>query len=157
MRSPTRALRLAVPAVLAIIVVEAVVSIAAGWPHQFGGHGVPNQTLEEFPANGTALAPPLFLVLLLVLIAVAVQAKGVWGTVGTALLVPVAAIMVVGAAGELVAAPTPDVPSAVRVFGGVLDTLLSLVLLVLAVSALVERWRQASADGPATGATQTRH
>jgi hypothetical protein len=69
MRSPESVLKRAVPAVLAIIVVEAVVSIAAGWPHQFAGKGQPDHVLAEFVGSGTALAPPLVMVVLLALVA----------------------------------------------------------------------------------------
>ena len=52
----------AVRAVLALILVEAVISILARWPHQFGGSGDPHRMLQQFAGSGTALAPPLFII-----------------------------------------------------------------------------------------------
>ncbi len=53
------------------------------------------------------------------------------------LLVPVAALMTVGAAGEALAAATPDVPRVVQIVGGAVDTILSAAMLITAVIALV--------------------
>jgi hypothetical protein len=131
-------LRLFVPAVLLLIAVEAVVSIAAGWPHQFNGSGDPHRVLAEFPASGTALAPPVFVIVVLALVAAGLQRSGAVRTVATALVVPLAVVMAVGSAGEALAPATPDVPRSVQLVGGGLDALLSVVLLVLAVLALVE-------------------
>ncbi len=137
MRSSMRALRVGVPIVVAVICAEAVLSIVAGWPYQFGGHGDPQRVLNEFASHGTALAPPLFLFVPLVIVAVGVQLAGVWRVAAAVLLVPVAAVMSIGAAGEAFAAATPDVPRAVQVVGGGFDALMSLALLVVAVVAIV--------------------
>jgi hypothetical protein len=131
-------LRLFTPVVLLLVAVEAVVSIAAGWPHQFNGSGDPDRVLAEFPGSGTALAPPLLVVVVLALVAAGLQRPGTVRTVATVLTLPLAALMAVGSAGEALAPATPDVPRSVQLVGGGLDALLSVALLVLAVLALVE-------------------
>jgi hypothetical protein len=137
MRSPQAALRTAVPAVLALIVVEAVVSIAARWPHQFNGAGRRDEVLADFlSGGGTALAPPLWLVLVLAVVGAGLYLRGVPRVVATVLLVPVVAVLTVGVLGEVLAGPTPDVPRAVQLLGGVVDGLCCLTLLGLAVASL---------------------
>ncbi|MGH9920720.1 MAG: hypothetical protein ACRD6W_17850, partial [Nitrososphaerales archaeon] len=136
MKSPT-ALRIAVPAVLAVIVIEAAWSIAARWPHQFGGQGNRHQVLSEFVSSGgTALAPPLVLVILLGLIAIGVQRNDRWRSAATVLLIPVAVVMAIGAAGEALAKATPNVPHSAPIAGGTVGALLSLMLLALAIGSL---------------------
>lgn len=150
MRSPQSALKIAVPLVLALVAVEAVVSVAARWPHQFGGSGRPDRVLSDFLGNGgTALAPPLWLVVLLALAGAGLYTHGVPRLAATWLLVPVAALMTVGVAGELFAAATPDVPRAAQLLGGVVDGLCCLTLLVLSVTSLVGERRSRAAAAPA--------
>lgn len=147
MRSPQAALRTAVPAVLALIVVEAVVSIAARWPHQFNGAGRRDEVLADFlGGGGTALAPPLWLVLVLAVVGAGLYLRGVPRVVATVLLVPVVAVLTVGVLGEVLAGPTPDVPRAVQLLGGVVDGLCCLTLLGLAVASLATM-RRVRADG----------
>ncbi len=137
MRSSMRALRIGVPVIVVVIAAEAVLSIVASWPYQFGGHGDPHQVLADFASHGTALAPPLFLLVPLVIVALGLQLSLGWRVAAAILLVPVAAIMTVGAAGEAFAAATPDVPRAVQIVGGGVDAILSLAMLITAVVALV--------------------
>ncbi|MGH3673853.1 MAG: hypothetical protein ACRDSH_25000, partial [Pseudonocardiaceae bacterium] len=74
MRFAQPALRVAVPVVTGVIIIEAIISIAARWPNQFGGHGHRDRVFAEFAGtNGTALAPPLTLLVILAVIAVALQ------------------------------------------------------------------------------------
>jgi uncharacterized membrane protein len=147
MRSAQRSLRIAVPGVLAMVVVEAVVSIAARWPHQFAGHGRPDQVGADFVAGGgTALAPPLWLVVLLAVVALGVHAGPRRRIAATALLLPVAAVLTVGALGEALATAGPDVPRAAQLAGGVVGVALSLLLLVLACVSLAEAWRRRGVD-----------
>lgn len=147
-------LRLFMPAVLLLIVVEAVVTIAAGWPHQFNGSGDPHRVLAEFPSSGTALAPPIFVIVLLALVAAGLQRPGTVRTVATVLTLPLAVLMAVGSAGEALAPATPDVPRSVQLVGGGLDALLSVALLVLAVLALVEGRRAPAAREVSAVATR---
>ena len=147
-------LRLFVPAVLLLIAVEAVVSIAAGWPHQFNGSGDPDRVLAEFPSSGTALAPPLFVVVVLVLVAAGLQRPGPVRTLATVLTLPLAVLMAVGSAGEALAPATPDVPRSVQLIGGGLDSLLSVALLVQAALALVEGRRARAGSGVSAVATR---
>jgi hypothetical protein len=137
LRSSMRALRIGVPVLVLVIAAEAVLSVVAGWPYQFGGHGNPHQVLADFATHGTALAPPLFLFVPLVLVALGLQLSRIWRVAAAILLVPVAALMTVGAAGEALAAATPDVPRVVQIVGGAADTILSAAMLITAVIALI--------------------
>ena len=49
-------LRVAALTVLGIIVIEAGISLAARWPHQFAGRGDRSRMLADFAGSGTALA-----------------------------------------------------------------------------------------------------
>jgi hypothetical protein len=137
LRFSMRALRVGVPILVVVIAAEAVLSIVAGWPYQFGGQGDPHKVLSDFASHGTALAPPLFLLVPLVIVALGLQLSRGWRVAAAILLVPLAAIMTVGAAGETLAAATPDVPRAVQIVGGGLDTVLSVAMLITAVAAIV--------------------
>jgi hypothetical protein len=152
-----RSLRIAVPSVLAVVVVEAVVSIAARWPHQFGGHGRPDEVGADFvTGGGTALAPPLWLVVLLAVVTLGVQAGPRGRIAATVLLLPAAAVLTVGALGEALAPAGPDVPRAAQLTGGVVGVALSLLLLVLAGAALGEAWRRRGAERSPAPATAGR-
>jgi hypothetical protein len=142
MGSSQSALKKAVPAVLALILLEAIVSIVARWPHQFGGAGRRDEVLSNvLGSGGTALAPPLWLVVLLALTGAGLYARGAVPVVATVVLIPVAVILTVGVAGELLAPASADVPRAVQLIAGVVDGACCLTLLVLAVSSLVATWR----------------
>lgn len=149
MRSAAKVLEVAVPAVLGLIVLEACVSIAAGWPHQFNGSGNPHRVLAEFPGQGTALAPPVFVLVALALVAAGLRGRGAWRTVATGLLIPLALVMVIGASGETLAPATPDVPRGVQLVGSGVNTLLSVALLVGAVLALIASRRHLQETQPA--------
>jgi hypothetical protein len=134
-----RALRVAAPIVLVVVIVEAVVSLAERWPHRVGGVGNPRHMMGDFVTPGTALAPPLSALVLLAVLCVGLQAGPrlrLWSTV---LMVPLSVVMVVGALGELLAT-NPPVPAAVRWGAGVVAVGLSALLLVLAVVSLVAAW-----------------
>lgn len=137
MRPVKPILRVAVPAVLAIVIVELVITLAARWPLGTGRHGDPHRMLSDFVSNGTALAPPLFIVIALLVLAAGVQRADRLGTAATVLLVPLAAVMAVGAAVDAGATVNPRVPTAAQLVGGIVDVALSLLLLALAIAALV--------------------
>lgn len=150
MGSSQSALKKFVPVVLALILVEAIISIAARWPHQFNGHGRSDQVLSNFiGSGGTALAPPLWLVVLLALAGAGLYARGVLRTVATVVVALLAVILTVGVLGELFAPATPDVPRAAQLVGGVVDLACCLALLVLAVTALVQSRRSRALAEPA--------
>ncbi|MGH8961259.1 MAG: hypothetical protein ACRDWT_08635 [Jatrophihabitantaceae bacterium] len=122
---------------VAVIVVELVISLAARWPLGTGRHSDPHRMLGDFVSNGTALAPPLFIVIVLLVLAVGVQRSDRWGTATTVLLVPLAAVMAVGAAYDAGATANPHVPTAAQLVGGIVGAALSVLLLGLAIAALV--------------------
>lgn len=135
----TRWLGIVAPVVFALVVVTAAVSLLARWPYQFGGHGSRGHMLSDFLQSGTALAPPLVVLLILGLSAALVRRRDAWGTVGCALVAVLSVLMVVGSLGEALSAATPDVPRAVQVFSGVFGCTAALVLATLAIASVRER------------------
>lgn len=129
----------AAPVIAGLSVVGAVVSVLARWPHQFGGHGDPQHMLADFVSSGTALAPPLAVLVLLVAASLVVRRRDRWGAVACVVLVVLSVLMVVGSLGEAFAAPTADVPRAVQVFSGVWGTIAGGLLAVLGMRALLGR------------------
>jgi hypothetical protein len=129
---------------LALVVwtVGAVVSIVAGWPAQFGGPGDPNDVAAEFVTRGTVFAPPLFPIMILLVVFVSlVPSRSRWGTVGVVGLCLLAVLTSIGSFGEAFAPATPDVPRAVLVVSGVVGVLLSAALLLAGVTELIDRSR----------------
>lgn len=147
---PTRWLSLAAPVVAALLVVGAIVSIAARWPHQFGGQGDRGSMLADFVRSGTALAPPLPFLVLFVLVSVLVRRPDRWGTGARFVLLALSAVMIMASLGEAFAAPTPDVPRAVQVFSGVWGSAAGGLLLVLCVGSIVSGRSAASRRAPAS-------
>jgi len=133
---------------LLLMVIGSVVSIAAGWPAQFGGRGDPNEVASEFLSRGTALAPPLVpLVLFVIFVAVARRGDR-WGTaavIGTMLL---SIIFIIGSLGEAFADSTPDVPRAALVISGVVGTLLPAAVLVTGSALLRARAQEKRTSSP---------
>lgn len=72
----------------------------------------------DFINNGTALAPPLVLIMVLALFTLGVHLSGWIQLLSGILLAVLALVMIVGAAGELMAPASPDVPRAVQLTGG---------------------------------------
>jgi hypothetical protein len=138
MRS-TRWLGRAVPAVFALTVAAAAVSLVARWPYQFGGHGSRDHMLSDFLQSGTALAPPLVVLIIFGLSALLVRRRDAWGSAGCALVALLAVLMAAGSLGEAFARATPDVPRAVQVCSGAFGCTAALVLATLAVASLRER------------------
>jgi hypothetical protein len=135
----TRWLGLAAPAVFAVTVAAAAVSVIARWPYQFGGHGSRAHMLSDFLKSGTALAPPLAILILLGVSAVLVRRRDAWGTVGSAVVAALSVLMVAGSLGEAFAKATPDVPQAVQAFSGAFGCAAALMLAILAVASIRER------------------
>ena len=83
-----------------------VASFAAGWsiyyhlPNGFAGHGSPAQVGRDFITSGTALAPPLIMMVILAGgLALAARRSG-WGTLGRILVGLVALVSIIGILGE---------------------------------------------------------
>jgi len=134
-----RWLGLAAPVIFALMVAAAAVSLAARWPYQFGGHGNRAHMLADFLQSGTALAPPLFILIIFGVSAALVRRRDSWGTAGCVLLLVLSILMLAGSAGEALAQATPDVPRAVQIFSGAFGCAGALVLAPLAVAAIRER------------------
>ena len=142
MRPATR--RLVSVSILALVawILGAVVSIAARWPAQFGGRGDPGDVAAEFVIRGMALAPPLFLVMILfVVFLLLAPSRRWWGTLGVVGLCLLAVLTFVGTLGEALAPSTPDVPRALLIASGVVGGLLYAALLLSGVAELSDRRR----------------
>jgi hypothetical protein len=100
---------------LLLACVETVVAVIARWPAQFGGAGDPAKITTEWITKGTALSPPLFLLLAMALTVALVGfgRRGLVVRLGAVVAVLTGAFGVVGTLGELLT-PAADVPSAVR-------------------------------------------
>ena len=91
--------------------------------------------------NGTALAPPLVLIVVLAFLTLGVHRSGWIQLLSGILLAVIALVMTVGAAGELIAPASPDVPRAVQLIGGAVNAALAAALLATTVGWLVARRR----------------
>jgi hypothetical protein len=98
---------------LAIASLETVVGVVEEWPAQFGGGGDPARISTQWMSKGTALSPPLFLlVAMLVAIVLALVARGPRvARLAAAIGLVTGVIGVVGSFGELLAKATPAVPA----------------------------------------------
>jgi hypothetical protein len=122
-----------------VILVLAVLSLVARWPHQFGGSGSRQHILSDFVTSGTATAPPLFIIVIFGVIAFAVARRDRWGTAALVFLLVLAVLMAVGSLGEALAAATPDVPRPVQYLSGAFGLLAAPLLFTLGAAALWER------------------
>ena len=141
MKSSGRLMKSGSVVVLGIIILEAIVSLIARWPYQFNGPGAPDSVWPDFINNGTALAPPLVLVVVLALLTLGVHLSGLIQLISGILLAVLALAMIVGAAGELLSPASPDVPRAVQLIGGAVNAALAVALLATTVGWLVARRR----------------
>ena len=119
--------------VVVLNVVATVVAVVVNWPSQFGMTGT--DARREFLISGTAIsAPPLPVVLLLVVVALAARMdRWRWGGIAAAYLAAVS--VAIGGFGELVAEPTEDTPRAVLVGAGIAWIAIAVVLAGLATAA----------------------
>ena len=141
MRPTTRRLVSFAVLIFVVWVVGTVVSVVAGWPAQFGGPGNPNNVAGEFLSRGTALSPPLSVMVALVVFVLLARSRRWWGTLGVVGLCLLAVATFVGAMGEAFAPATPDVPRAVLVLSGVLGVVLCPPLLFFGIAELIDRVR----------------
>jgi hypothetical protein len=97
-----RSARLVSVSVLILItfIIDLVVSIVYKLPYEFGGHGDPNTVAEDFVAHGTALAPPLVPIILLVVFAILAPSRRWWGTLAVVGLIILGVVFIIGGLGE---------------------------------------------------------
>lgn len=141
MRFTTRRLVSVSVLLFVVWVVGTILSVVAGWPAQFGGPGNPNNVAGEFFSRGTALSPPLSVMVALVVFTLLASSRRWWGTIGVVGLCLLAVATFVGSMGEAFAPSTPDVPRAVLVASGLLGVILCPILLLTAIMELVDRAR----------------
>jgi hypothetical protein len=123
-------------AVVAFHIVTTVICVALRWPAQFGGAGDPDNVAAEMWLRGTAIGAPVILTIVLALATLAAARPGPIGTAGTLVIVLMSLLIIIGGSGEAFGAPSPDVPTAVLIFSGVANVLLSLATLYLAYRVL---------------------
>jgi hypothetical protein len=119
-------------AIVAFHVVTTVICVAMRWPAQFGGAGDPDNVAAEMWLRGTAIGAPVVLTIVLAAATLAAAKPGWVGTAGTILIVLISLLIIVGGSGEAFGAPSPDVPTTVLIFSGVVNVLLSLATLYVA-------------------------
>lgn len=95
--------------------------------------------VQDFVSNGTAVAPPLTIIIAPPVIALLAGRQDRWGLVSAIVIIPVGVLMVIGSVGEALASATPDVPRTVQVALSTVDAVLSASLVVLAVAVVVAR------------------
>jgi hypothetical protein len=119
-------------AIVAFHIVTTVICVALGWPAQFGGAGDPENVAGEMWLRGTAIGAPVVLTIVLAAATLAAARPGRVGTAGTISIVVVSLLIIIGGSGEAFGAPSPDVPTTVLIFSGVVNVLLSLATLYVA-------------------------
>jgi hypothetical protein len=97
---PTR-VGLAVVANLIGMTIGAVISIQQRMPYEFGGHGDPSRVASDFiGGGGTAVAPPLSIMVILAVLGAFAALRGKWATIPLALICVLAIIGGIGFLGE---------------------------------------------------------
>ncbi|MEH1124074.1 hypothetical protein [Micromonospora sp. CPCC 206061] len=119
-------------AVIAFHITTTVICVALRWPAQFGGAGDPDDVAGEMWLRGTAIGAPVVLTIVLALATVAASRPGRIGSAGTIAIVLISLLIIVGGSGEAFGIPSPDVPTAVLIFSGVGNVVLSLATLYVA-------------------------
>ncbi|MEO6827153.1 MAG: hypothetical protein ABI255_07220 [Microbacteriaceae bacterium] len=127
--------------VLIVIVIEAVLSLIARWPYQFGGPGNPDAVWSDFISHGTALSPPMFLIVVLAVLTLGVRLRGWVQLISGILLAVLSLAMTIGAAGELLSPTSADVPWVIQFVGSAINAVLAVALLAITAMWLVTRWR----------------
>jgi len=148
----SKRLRLVVLLVLGVMGVSTVFAIINKLPYEVGGTGDPNTVAADFITRGTAISPPLFILLVLLLCAGLTLRRGWVGTVGVVGIILLGILALVAGLQEPIVWRTLQAP----VFGvfeiGILvleslSLLLALAMIVFGVLTLIERNRT---RGPAS-------
>ena len=116
-----------------MLTVAAALAVLLRWPAQFGSPGRPEDVVLDAVTRGTALSPPLPLVLGFVgALWLATRRHRGYG-IGCVVLVLLSAVFLVGGLGEAMAPATPDVPRVALVTSGVVSVVLAGTVVVTAV------------------------
>jgi hypothetical protein len=127
-----------------------VISVAAGWPAEFGGVGDPENVLGEFPSRGTLLAAPIApLIVLVVGLVLALRGNRWLASLGLLALVVVPVLFVIGTLGEPLRPQASDPPVAFLIVWRTVFIALSVALVVFAG---LELWRRARGTPSAVSA-----
>ena len=127
---------------LLVAAIETAIAVAERWPAQFGGKGDPAKIATQWISKGTALSPPLFLLvgMVVALMLVTFARRRSLAQAGSALAGLVGATGIIGALGELLAVATPAVPGGVH-DAAVIGAALSAAVAITAAAALRTPWR----------------
>jgi hypothetical protein len=117
----------------AVLTVAAAIAVVLRWPGQFGSSGRPEDIALEAVTRGTALSPPLPLLLAFVAALWLATRRHSGYEIGCVVLVLLSAVFLVGGLGEAMAPVTPDVPRTALVTSGIVSVLLSAAVVVIAV------------------------
>src|SRR5438270_10466379 len=117
--------------ILATIIIDLLVSFVYELPYEFGGQGDPNNMAGDFVAHGTALAPPLVPIILLMVFAFLAPSRRWWGTLSVVGLILLEVLFTVGQLGE------SFVPGNFAGFGAAGIGALRVVGILLAVSMVI--------------------
>jgi hypothetical protein len=118
---------------VAILTVAAALAMGLRWPAQFGGPGSREDVLLEALTRGTALSPPLPLLLAFGAALWLATRRHRGYVVGCVVLVLLSAVFLVGGLGEAMAPATADVPRAALLVSGVVSVVLAGTVVVTAV------------------------
>jgi hypothetical protein len=142
----SKRLRLVVLLVLGVMGISTMFAIINKLPYEVGGTGDPNTVAADFITRGTAISPPLFILLVLLLFAALTLRRGWVGTVGVMGIILLGVVAVVAGLQEPIVWRTLQA-SAFGVFEiGIivlesLSLVLALTMIVCGVLALIERNR----------------
>lgn len=123
--------------VLVLSLGSMIVAIMENWPDQFDDRGR-DRAMAEFVWTGTALSPPLLGLALIAWFAVATQRRDRWGGLAALGLAFVSGLMIIGGIAQAVRPPVPEVPSSVKLAGGVFHAAAFGLVFVVSLLALRE-------------------
>lgn len=101
---------------LLVACIETVIGVVERWPAQWGGAGDPAKIATQWMTKGTALSPPLFILIgmALTVALIGFGRRRLVLRVGAGLVVLVGGFGAVGSLGELFTTAAPDIPTAVH-------------------------------------------
>jgi len=148
----SKRLRLVALFLLGVMVVSTIVAIINKLPYEVGGTGDPNTVAADFITRGTAISPPLLILLVLLLCAGLTLRRDWIATVGVVGIILIGVLALVAGLQEPIVWRTLQAPAFGLFEIGILvleslSLLLALAMIVFGVLTLIERNRT---RGPAS-------